>query len=275
MKTVVLGSGGLLGRHCLKVFPGAVGYGRIACDITNFTDVSAAVVGADIVINCAAYTDADRAETNVSKAWGVNAAGAEKVAMACKRAKATLVHISTDSVFDGEKAGPYETGDKCNPISAYGQTKLEGEERARDVGGRVFVVRVQGLYGEGGRNFASRIVPAVKERKYLLLDNERRTQPTWAMYAAQLIHAIVGKGAPGTYHASSGGDTTWGEFADHVMQHPWAGPGVWDASLVTTADLKLPARRPRNCVFSHKSLEGVAVPLDWRESLNQYLRTLR
>lgn len=279
-KVVVLGAGGLLGRHCMRVFRNVVGYDRVACSITNYFRVRRAVEGAQLVLNCAAYTKADDAETSrgSEEAWLVNATGAGIVAKACRSVGATLVHVSTDSVFDGKKDGPYEVTDPCHPLSVYGRSKLAGEELVREVDGRVYIVRVQGLYGDGGRNFASSIIQRVRAGASMRLDCERATQPTWALAAALQIEKLAAAAPPGTYHVSCRGRTTWHGFAAHaaMMLAEMEGrqqPVKVSFSPVPTGELELPARRPHNCTFSHQALEdaGVMQMLDWKATLRAYL----
>lgn len=271
MNVVVLGAGGLLGRHCVQAFAeyDVLGFTRKACDVAVYDEVREAVRGANLVINCAAYTNADKAETDHREVWAVNVVGAANIAMSCASERAILVHISTDSVFDGEHPIPYAESSLRNPISVYGRSKLEGEIQTKFRQGlESYVVRVQGLYGDGGNNFASRIVGLVKAGRPFYVDNERRTQPTWAKAAADQILTMVTKCSPGTYHVSCRGETTWAGFAKAVAAKLGL-PECWEE--VPTVALGLPAKRPKNCTFSHRALGDAYVMRDWCDTLEEYL----
>ncbi len=270
MKTIILGAGGLLGRHCVQAFSSSVfAAPRVACDITRIHEIARIIRDFDLVVNCAAFTNADAAETQQRAARDVNTVGASNVALACKVSGATLVHVSTDSVFDGESEVPYDESASSRPISAYGQTKLDGEYEVRSLGGKkVYIVRVQGLYGDGGRNFASQIIGKICRGERFRVDCERLTQPTWARAAALQIARLVEECKPGMYHVSCSGVTTWAGFAQAVAEELKL-PRTWQE--VSTAALGLAAKRPRNCTFSHAALGDAFQMLDWRDTLRTYL----
>lgn len=256
MKTVVLGAGGLLGRHLVEELSragrhvSAAGHGD--CDITRDAELSARIAGADLVINCAAFTNVDGAEKDEAGAYRANAIGAENVARAVAAARGALVHVSTDFVFDGAQPEPYDEFARPNPQSIYARSKWAGEELARAALRELFVVRVQGLYGAGGGNFSSKLRQLVRDGKKLKLDGERLVQPTWARTAARQILALAATRHYGTYHVSCKGKTTWADFTARLAQKL----GVtrnWD--VVGSDDLGAPARRPPNCLFRHRMLE--------------------
>jgi dTDP-4-dehydrorhamnose reductase len=269
----VLGAGGLLGRHVIEELRGqeVSAFDRRACDIADLAQVRRAVEGAGLVICCAAFTQVDPSETRQDEAYRINALGAENVAIAARANKAALVHVSTDFVFDGVKTSPYDEFDAPNPISAYGRSKRAGEQLVERVGGKLFLVRVQALYGQGGGNFASRLRALLIAGKPLTLDGERRVQPTWARAAARQIVRLAQTEFYGTYHVSCHGAATWAEFATHVAQRLRLGR-TWRE--VSSAELKTPAARPPNCLFEHRmlSLRGIDVMPDWREACEEYLR---
>jgi dTDP-4-dehydrorhamnose reductase len=273
MKLVVLGAGGLLGRHVVDEAHGheVLAFDRRACDITSLERVRACTAGADAVVNCAAFTQVDPAESHVDEAYRVNALGAENVALAARDARARVVHVSTDFVFDGRKATAYDEFDPPAPLSVYGASKRAGESLAERVGGRLFLVRVQGLYGIGGGNFASKLRTLLLASKPLSLDGERRVQPTWARLAARQILRLIATEQHGIYHVSCGGETTWAGFAAHLalrlgLEKRWR--------EVQTAELHAPAARPANCVFEQRMLKlrGLYAMPDWREACDEYLR---
>lgn len=274
MKTVVLGAGGLLGRHVVEELTRAGGHvtalGRGDCDIMREDDVRARVVGAELVVNCAAFTNVDGAENDESGAYRGNAIGAENVARAVAAARATLVHISTDFVFDGAQSEPYDEFARPNPQSIYARSKWAGEELARAALRELFVVRVQGLYGAGGGNFSSKLLQLVRGGKKLKLDGERLVQPTWARAAARQVLALAATRHYGTYHVSCKGKTTWADFAARLALKIGAAP-TWD--VVRSVELGAPAPRPPNCLFRHRMLElrGLDELPTWEAAQDAYL----
>jgi dTDP-4-dehydrorhamnose reductase len=272
VKTVVLGAGGLLGRHLVEELRGSevVALTRAACDITDAGDVRAKTARAELVINCAAFTNVDGAEKDPDGAWRCNTVGAENVARAAAAEGARLVHISTDFVFDGTQAEPYDERAKPNPQSSYARSKLAGEELARAATAQLFLVRVQGLYGAGGANFSSKLRQLVLDGKPLTLDGERRVQPTWARVAARQILALAATDAYGTYHVSCAGETTWAGFTQRLAER-LGRPRTW--RVVGTDELAAPAPRPPNCVFAHRALAllGLDRMPTWEVAQDEYL----
>ena len=274
MKTVVLGAGGLLGRHLVEELTRAGGHvaavGRSDCDITRDAELAARVAGADVVINCAAFTNVDGAEKDEAGAYRANAIGAENVARAVAAAGATLIHVSTDFVFDGAQREPYDEFARPNPQSIYARSKWVGEELARAALRELFVVRVQGLYGSGGGNFSSKLLQLVRAGKKLKLDGERLVQPTWARAAARQLLALAATKHYGTYHVSCKGKTTWAEFSARLARKIGVAP-TWD--VVRSDELGAPARRPPNCLFRHRMLElrGLDEMPTWEVAQDGYL----
>lgn len=274
MKVVVLGAGGLLGRHVLEELTRerveAVGLDHARCDITRADEVRDRAAGADVIVNCAAFTNVDGAEADEDGAYRVNALGAENVARAAAAARAKLVHISTDFVFDGAQAEPYDEFARPHPLSIYARSKWAGEELAQRCCAELFLVRVQGLYGAGGGNFSSKLRQLVLDGKPLKLDGERRVQPTWARAAARQLVALVRTDAFGTYHVSCKGETTWSGFAARLAQRLAVAPR-WQ--VVRSAELAAPAKRPPNCVFRHRmlALHGLDLMPSWEAAQDEYL----
>jgi len=254
-RVAILGAGGLLGRHLVELLAeegrDVVAYDRAACDISDGDAVDRALAGAAAVINCAAFTNVDRAESEVAAAFAANAAGAEHVGRVAAARGLRAIHISTDFVFDGAKASPYDEADAPAPLSAYGRSKLEGEQRFLGALPQGTVVRVQGLYGRGGANFASKLPELLRAGKFLRLDNERRVQPTWAGAAAAQLLAILDAELVGLCHLSCTGATTWAGYTRRLAAR-------LDLSVsfeeVPSASLQAPAGRPPNCLFDHRVL---------------------
>jgi dTDP-4-dehydrorhamnose reductase len=269
---VVLGAGGLLGRHLVEELRGqnVQALTRAECDVTDAASVLARTRGAELVLNCAAYTNVDGAEKEEVAAWRANALGAENVARAAAGHGARLVHVSTDFVFDGAQAEPYDEFARPNPQSSYARSKLAGEELARAATARLYLVRVQGLYGAGGANFSSKLRALVRDGKTLTLDGERRVQPTWARAAARQIMVLARTDAFGTYHVSCKGEATWAAFTARLAERLGVAPR-W--KVVRSDELGAPARRPPNCLFRHRMLElrGLDCMPSWEQAQDDYL----
>jgi dTDP-4-dehydrorhamnose reductase len=274
-KAIVLGAGGLLGRHLVEELRRAgsaevLALTRAECDITDAAEVAARLGGADVVVNCAAFTNVDGAEKHEDEAYRANALGAENVARAATAAGAKLVHVSTDFVFDGARSEPYDELERPNPLSIYARSKWAGEELATRRCAQLFLVRVQGLYGAGGANFSSKLRQLVLDGKALTLDGERRVQPTWARAAARQIVALTATDAYGTYHVSCKGETTWAGFTARLAERLQQPPS-W--KVVRSDELGAPARRPPNCLFRHRmlALHGVDCMPSWEVAQDEYL----
>ena len=276
MKLVVLGAGGLLGRHVVEELGRAaapvevVALDRARCDITRADDVRERTAGAGAIINCAAFTNVDGAEQDEDGAWRANALGAENAARAAAAHRARLVHVSTDFVFDGAQAEPYDELARPNPQSIYARSKWAGEELAQKRCAELFLVRVQGLYGKGGGNFSSKLRRLVLDGKPLKLDGERRVQPTWARAAARQIAALLRTDAYGTYHVSCKGEATWAAFAARLAGKLGVAPR-WQ--VVRSDELAAPAKRPPNCLFRHRmlALRGLDLMPTWEAAQDEYL----
>ncbi len=270
MSVVVLGGRGLLGRHVVEEFGGrAAGFGHAECDITDEAAVRRCTAGAELVVNCAAFTNVDGAETDPDGARRANVDGARHVARAAAATGAKLVHVSTDFVFDGAQREPYDESARPNPQSEYARSKGLGEEAARAAHDRLFVVRVQGLYGRGGGNFSSKLRQLIADGKPLKLDGERRVQPTWARAAARTIARLAAGDAFGTYHVSCAGETTWAGFSARLADKLGVAPR-WQ--VVKSDELAAPAQRPPNCLFRHRALEGLGLAMpSWEAAQDEYL----
>jgi len=271
VKVIVLGARGLLGRHLVdELAPrhAVRALGREECDITDRAAVDAALAGADAVVSCAAFTNVDAAEREPERAFAANVVGSEHVARAARAAGLRALLVSTDFVFDGKSDRPYPEEAVGRPLSVYGRTKWEGEERARAVGGELLVVRVQGLYGPGGTNFASRLPALLAAGRHLRLDGERRVQPTWVRAAARQVARLLEAAPPGTYHVACDGETTWAAFTRALA----ARLGLpLDAEEVSSAALNAAAARPPYCLLARA--RSIALGLDvmptWEAGLDE------
>ncbi len=242
-----------------------------------------------LILNAAAYTRVDDAETHQEEAFRVNALGPENLATASSECGASIVHISTDYVFDGRGTEPYREDSPCAPVSAYARTKYEGERRLLEVtGGRsLWMIRTSWLFGDNGPSFVRRISELVAERDELRVIADQRGRPTYAPDLADAALRLAGvveperhaapRRAHGVYHFANSGETTWHELAEAVRERASKhGLPVRAARVVpiTTAEYPLPAVRPAYSVLDTSKIEaalGVA-PRHWRMALDEWFR---
>jgi dTDP-4-dehydrorhamnose reductase len=221
------------------------------------------------VINAAAYTAVDAAETDEERAFAVNATGPGLLAAACARHDVPLFHVSTDYVFPGDAARPYEPSDETGPRSAYGRTKLAGERQVRATWHRSWVVRTAWVYGASGGNFVKTIARLEKERDELSVVDDQRGSPTWsADLAAGLLELARVQPAQRVLHATGGGETTWFGFARAIFEELGADPER--VKPCGTADFPRPASRPAYSVLSGQAWRDAGLtPLPgWRDALS-------
>lgn len=268
----------MLGREVVDVLAGETvsALDRAALDVTDPAAVDAAVPGHDVVVNCAAWTDVDGAEEREAEATRVNGLGPQLLAAACASSGARLVQVSTDYVFDGSATEPYPEDAPLAPRSAYGRSKAAGETAVRSLlPDDSYVVRTAWLYGAHGPNFVVTMMNLEATRDVLDVVDDQRGQPTWARDVAIAAVALVRAGAaPGTYHATSSGETTWCGLARAVFAGIGADP---DRVRPTTTDtFPRPAPRPAYSVLGHGAWEraGVAPIGEWQERLRSALPAL-
>jgi dTDP-4-dehydrorhamnose reductase len=274
---VVAGAGGMLGRDLLAALgragEQATGLARPELDITDGAAVSAALRQhrPDVVVNCAAWTRVDDAETHESAALAVNGHGAANLAGACAGTGARLVHISTDYVFAGDATRPYAESDATGPRTAYGRTKLAGEQAVlRQLPAAGYVLRTAWLYGAHKPNFVRTMIRYERERPTVDVVDDQRGQPTWTADVARAVIPLVRSGAPaGVYHATSSGSVSWYGFAREIFALVGADPDR--VRPITTAAFPRPAPRPAYSVLGHGAWAAAGLdPLPgWRESLRR------
>lgn len=269
LRWVVTGAGGLLGRDVVESlrsngFTDVVGLDRGALDVSDAAACARAVVGADVVVNCAAYTAVDAAETHPAAAFAVNADGVAHLAAAAGAVGARFVHVSTDYVFDGLATTPYRVGDRAEPTSVYGRSKLAGERAVAALGSDALVLRTAWLYGRHGNCFPRTMVRLARERGELSVVDDQVGSPTWSLDVARVVRELVLAAAPaGTYHATSAQRTSWWGFARAVLES--AGLGDVPVRAVSSAEFPTAARRPGFSVLDTASLArvGVEAPGNW------------
>lgn len=247
--------------------------GRPELDITDSEACTAAVAGHDVVINAAAYTAVDAAETDENAAHLVNAVGAENLARASAQHGAVTIQFSTDYVFAGDATEPYAEDAPLAPVSAYGRTKADGERlvRVANPDGAV-IVRTAWLYGSDGPNFVGTIQRLASERDTLTVVDDQRGQPTWtADLAGQIVSLIDAGVRHGTFHGTNAGETTWFDFARTIFRL-----NGWDETRVqpvSSAELERPAPRPAYSVLGHEAWQhvGLAPMRRWDDALEEFL----
>jgi dTDP-4-dehydrorhamnose reductase len=272
-KWLVTGAGGQLGSDLVAVLTESgdevVGLGRAELDIADERAVRRAVDEAwpDVVINAAAYTAVDDAESHEDDAYRVNATGPGVLATATA-GRARLLHVSTDYVFDGAGSSPYAEDAPTDPRSAYGRTKLAGELAAYSAHPDVYVVRTAWVYGATGGNFVKTMASLEAQRETVSVVDDQRGSPTWSR---DLAYALVtlgrGSAAPGTYHVTNSGDATWYDLARAVFEEVGADPAR--VHPTTTDAFPRPAPRPAYSVLGNQRWRSAGMPplRHWREAL--------
>lgn len=279
-KVLVTGANGQLGRQLVRAlapFAEIVAVGHDGLDITNRDSVRAFVSKGSFthVVNCAAYTAVDKAETDGAEAMAVNGVGAGNIAAACSENAIRLIHVSTDFVFSGDKNSPYVEDDATGPLSVYGATKLEGERRVMHECPPAIIVRTGWLYSEEGRNFLLTIARNLKAGRDLKVVDDQTGTPTYAADLADAIAVIVAADnpAPGIYHFSDDGVATWYDFACAIRDAVVPGGVV---APCTTSEYPTPACRPAYSVLDKEKIKrtfNLSIP-DWRESLGRCVAKL-
>ena len=287
MKILVTGAHGQVGWELTRRGKNR-GFAVEATDVEVFdiTDARAVeeqvcVPGLALVINCAAYTAVDRAESEPELALAVNRNGPACLAAACGKARIPLIHISTDYVFDGSKEGPYRETDPVAPLGVYGRSKAEGEREVRSRLREHIILRTSWVYGIHGQNFVKTMLRLGQERRVLRVVNDQQGCPTNAADLAEVILAIAGRcdrNPWGTYHYSGKGVTTWHGFAEAIFTEArkYTSLPVERVEPIPSAEYPTPAKRPANSVLDcslFTSTFGIE-PRPWRESLAEVIHGL-
>lgn len=273
MRVTLFGATGLLGQDLVHALHGEqrTPLSSKDADLRDRVRVNRIVKDSqpDWIILSAAYTGVDGCESNRDHALSVNCEGAVHVAQAARQAKARLLFLSTDYVFDGTKSIPYETGDPRNPINVYGQTKARAEVRLLDILPDVCIVRTSWLFGHGGKCFPATILKLAAMRPEISVVNDQRGAPTFTVDLASALVELCRKQASGIVHATNSGDCTWYDFAKEIVRQ--AGLPA-EVKPVPTAEFPRPARRPAYSVLSPASLHayGIRMP-EWKDALRRYL----
>lgn len=287
MKILVFGGGGQVGREvCRAARPGSVEL--VTCDqresdITEPVAVAAAVSRhrPDLVINLAAYTAVDRAESEPEAAWAVNCAGAANIAAVCGETATPLIHVSTDYVFDGASERPYTEEDPTNPLNVYGRSKLEGEMRVCEACPSAIVLRTSWVFSPYGSNFVRTMLRLAQTQEIARVVDDQCGAPTAAADLAEAILEMVVEldgtpGRPGVYHVTAAGATTWHGFAAAIFARLPGAVRACNLVAIKTSEYPRPACRPRNSRLDCTKMErtfGIRLP-DWEHSLEACLQQI-
>jgi len=275
MKILLTGSKGQLGTDFQLVSEGrhqVVGY-DLDLDITDRGAVQRrmADVAPDLVVNAAAFTDVDGAESDEIACYRVNALGAWNLALGCQEADIPLLHVSTDFVFNGEGRLAYTEFDRPDPRGVYGKSKYAGECYVTGLLNRYFICRTSWLFGVGGPNFVKTMLKAGRERNSVRVVDDQEGSPTYSRDLALKILEIIEGGSYGIYHLSNSGSCTWNEFTKVIFEIAGINTPVLP---VSTADLGRPAPRPRYSVMRGLALEiqGIEPMRHYREAVEEFIR---
>ena len=287
-KILVTGCNGQLGRAINKEYQTdhvefintdvQAGEGITALDITNISQVMelARETRPDVIINCAAHTAVDLCEQQWDSAYRINAIGPRNLSIAASEVKAKLVHVSTDYVFDGNGTRPYTEFDPVGPVSAYGKTKLEGENFVKEFADHYFILRTAWLYGDG-KNFIKTMLRLSETHDQVSVVMDQVGTPTSALELAKAVKYLLPTDNYGLFHGTCEGDTNWAEFAKTVLR--LAGKKT-EIEPITSEEYKrrFPAAADRP---AYSILENYMLKLttdfrfsDWREAIEAYMKEL-
>lgn len=287
-KILVTGCNGQLGRAIRKEYAQenvefintdiAEGEGVVPLDITDVDAVLALVRDKkpDVIINCAAHTNVDKCEEQWDLAYKINAIGPRNLSIAATEADAKMIHVSTDYVFEGNGSRPYTEFDAPNPVSAYGKTKLEGENFVKEFAKKHFILRTAWLYGDG-KNFVKTMLALAEKHDELNVVCDQLGSPTSAVELAKMIHYLEGTKNYGLFHATCEGDTNWADFAEAIFARAGKKTKV---NHVTSKQYKEmnPASADRP---AYSILENYMIKLtsdfrmaDWQDALDVYMKDL-
>lgn len=287
MKVLIAGSGGQLGWELQRCLPEGWDVFAADADVLDITseDIVREIVERekpDWIINAAAYTAVDKAESEIELARQVNAVGAANLAKAAKLLGAGLVQISTDFVFDGTQSTPYKADDVVAPIGAYGLTKLEGEQAVQEVlGEQALIIRTAWVYSSHGNNFVKTMLRLMAERDTLGVVADQVGTPTWAAELAKVIYLSIEKNLSGVYGWTDAGVTSWYDFA-HAINELGVEQGFLEKPLETLNPIPAsayptPAARPSFSVLDKDPLrEAIGYTgMHWRDALKLMLKELK
>lgn len=281
----MVGANGMLGHDVLRAGERAghelVGVDLPEIDITDMDSVEGVLErvageagGLDGLVNCAAWTDVDGAERNEAAARAVNAEGAGILARSCARVRVPMVHVSTDYVFDGSppldedgSRRPYVESDPTGPRSAYGRTKLEGEQQVKAASPKHAIARTAWLYGVDGKNFVQTMLSLAGEREAVQVVTDQIGSPTWSGHLAPALLGLLERGVTGLVHLTGGGQVSWNGFAKEIFRQAEVRCRVEDA---TSEQMARPAPRPAWSAMESERDDVLPMP-PWQDGLAGYM----
>ena len=292
-RILIFGAAGQVGRELQRSFAGAgeiVACNRSSVDLSSEDQVRSTIrrVAPEVILNAAAYTAVDKAESEPELAMAINAVAPRVMAEEALRCNALLVHYSTDYVFDGTKSSPWIETDDTNPLSSYGASKLAGEEAIRKVGGRYLIFRTSWVYGPHGQNFLFTMLRLARQRDELRIVNDQLGAPTTSIALADATRSIVDgvleeKSGPaedwaGVYHMTCSGSVSWCGFARAIFER--AGD-LLEGKLprvvgIPSSEYPTPARRPQNSVLNCEKLRdrfSITLP-SWQDALDTVMQQI-
>ena len=279
MRILLTGAGGQVGyelERSLQALGQVTALGRARMDLANLDQVRDVIraLKPALIVNAAAYTAVDLAESEPALARRINAEAPGVMAQEARTLGAAMVHYSTDYVFDGSKAGAYSEADRPNPLNVYGQTKLEGEQAVAAAGIDHLILRTSWVYGMRGKNFLLTMLRLARERDTLRVVSDQHGAPTWSRTIADTSAALLARAQEGgggwwrqhggLYHLACSGQTTWAGFAEEIMDLQKMACAVVP---ISSAEYPSAARRPQNSVLDCARLEALCALPDWRDAL--------
>lgn len=279
MKIIITGANGQLGQDVKKILSlqhEVYAFGRAELDITDQQTAKKIIfdIQPDAIIHCAAYTAVDLAESNSDDAYTINASGVRNIAVAAEAIGAKICYVSTDYVFEGNSASPYNEYDQTNPQSIYGKSKRAGEVLVQTLSRRYFIVRTSWLYGAHGNNFVKTMLKLASEKRSLKVVDDQIGSPTYTVDLSNFLSELITTEKYGIYHASNMGSCSWFQFAQAIFEEE----GICiQLDPCTTEEFPRPAPRPRYSVMDHMAIRinGFEELPHWKEGLRAFLRELK
>jgi dTDP-4-dehydrorhamnose reductase len=283
VKVLVTGAKGQLGQDVLKQLQNSgwevIAASRENLDLSLIEHVADRVAeyNADWVVNCAAYTQVDKAEEDVELAFRINRDAAKEIAKGVAHTQGKLLHISTDYVFDGWKSSPYTEDDAANPLSVYGRSKLAGEDEIKKILPNAIILRTAWIFGVHGNNFIKTILRLAAEKQELRVVNDQIGSPTWTVDIANAISVLIKNDEHGVYHFTSEGEVSWYDVACEIIDlAKQLGYEVITETVlpISTDEYPTLAVRPAYSVLSNKKIKKImtsGMP-DWKNSLYSMMK---
>ncbi|MFH1613058.1 MAG: dTDP-4-dehydrorhamnose reductase [bacterium] len=275
MKILVIGAKGMLGQDLcpiLKKENEVIEADINEIDIVKIDQVNKFIkqTNSDLIINLAAYTDVDGCEINKDKAFEINSLGTWNIALIASELNKSLVYISTDYVFNGQKESPYLEFDFPNPINTYGWSKLAGEEYVKTLVKKFYIIRTSWLFGKYGKNFINTIIKLSKEQNEIKVVDDQNGSPTFTVDLSYQISKLIKTNFFGTYHISNKESCTWFEFAKKIIEISGSKTKILP---IASSEIKRLAKRPTNSVLKNYCLELRKMDLSrsWEDAIKEYL----